>query len=213
MCDGTRLCRGCKRPFPIPERERHQKIWCSPACRGWALRYPGQIRPTGRLCRRPECGVNIDHRRISSVWCSKRCSEIVAGMRLAEPHAPRTCVECQGQYIPGWVQARYCSVACRQKYRGRIGNAAREAHLRGATLWDQVDPVEVFERDRWKCGVCLARIDRQLKWPHPMSATLDHLVPVSQGGEHTKANLRAAHFRCNVQRSNRGGGEQLALIG
>lgn len=75
------------------------------------------------------------------------------------------------------------------------------------------DPFTVFERDRWVCQICLRRISKRLQWPDPMSVSLDHVVPVSEGGAHTRANTRAAHLRCNVARSNRGGGEQLALIG
>jgi 5-methylcytosine-specific restriction endonuclease McrA len=46
-----------------------------------------------------------------------------------------------------------------------------------------------------------------------MSASIDHLIPLSQGGGHVRANLRAAHRVCNVNRGIRGGNEQLMLIG
>jgi 5-methylcytosine-specific restriction endonuclease McrA len=36
-----------------------------------------------------------------------------------------------------------------------------------------------------------------------MSATLDHVVPISVGGEHTRENVRCAHLRCNARRGNR----------
>jgi hypothetical protein len=38
-------------------------------------------------------------------------------------------------------------------------------------------------------------------------------MPLSEGGDDTAVNKRAAHLACNQQRSNRGGNEQLALIG
>lgn len=49
--------------------------------------------------------------------------------------------------------------------------------------------------------------------PHPKAPTIDHVVPLAEGGADTAANVRLAHFICNSMRGNRGGGEQLALIG
>lgn len=78
---------------------------------------------------------------------------------------------------------------------------------------ERFDPMEVFERDRWICQICHRRISKVRRWPDPLSVSLDHVIPLSLGGPHSKANTRAAHLRCNVSRSNKGGGEQLALIG
>lgn len=88
----------------------------------------------------------------------------------------------------------------------------RRAAKRGAAV-EKFIPVEIFERDRWKCGICRKKVRTDLAYPHPKSASLDHVVPLSEGGEHTRANSRCAHLDCNVQRSNRGGNEQLSLVG
>jgi 5-methylcytosine-specific restriction endonuclease McrA len=72
---------------------------------------------------------------------------------------------------------------------------------------------EIFERDGWRCGHCRNAIDKTLSYPQPQSASLDHIVPLAEGGEHTRANVRASHLYCNVSRGHRGGGEQLVLIG
>jgi 5-methylcytosine-specific restriction endonuclease McrA len=71
---------------------------------------------------------------------------------------------------------------------------------------------EILERDRWRC-FCGKRIGKSFKYPHPRSRSIDHVVPLSEGGDDTAANKRAAHLGCNITRSNRGGGEQLAMIG
>lgn len=78
---------------------------------------------------------------------------------------------------------------------------------------EKFDAAEVYERDRWRCGICRRKVDKSLAWPHPMSPSLDHIVPLSLDGEHTRANTRLAHLNCNVTRGNRMGAEQLALIG
>ena len=32
------------------------------------------------------------------------------------------------------------------------------------------------------CGICGRPVDKSLRYPHPMSATVDHIIPVSHGG-------------------------------
>jgi 5-methylcytosine-specific restriction endonuclease McrA len=123
---------------------------------------------------------------------------------------------------------RFCSKSCKTAWQ----NGARppyERHTvvglprkrrndrirrqRRAETWDGVTDAEIMERDRWRCGICRRRIGKSFKWPHPRSASVDHIVPISEGGEDAAANKRAAHLGCNTGRCNRGGGEQLALIG
>jgi len=62
------------------------------------------------------------------------------------------------------------------------------------------DRREVFERDGWRCGLCGEPIDKGIAWPDPMSASLDHVVPISRGGKHSRANAQAAHLTCNVHK-------------
>lgn len=52
-----------------------------------------------------------------------------------------------------------------------------------------------------------------IRVPNLMAPTIDHVIPISHGGDDTKANVQLAHFGCNNRKSNRGGGEQLALVG
>lgn len=68
-----------------------------------------------------------------------------------------------------------------------------------------------FERNRKKvlasediCAICGQRVDKKLKYPHPMSATVDHVIPVSKGGHPSDiSNLQLAHFYCNRQKSDK----------
>lgn len=68
-----------------------------------------------------------------------------------------------------------------------------------------------FERNRKKvlvsekvCAICGQRVDKKLKYPHPMSATVDHIIPVSKGGHPSDiSNLQLAHFCCNRLKSNK----------
>ena len=53
----------------------------------------------------------------------------------------------------------------------------------------------VAERDGWRCGLCGAVIDPELKYPHPGSLSIDHIDP---DGEHVPENWQASHLRCNL---------------
>lgn len=52
------------------------------------------------------------------------------------------------------------------------------------------------------CVFCGGPIELSLKYPHPMSFTVDHEVPTSLGGRDDYELLRPAHNHCNRQRSN-----------
>ncbi|WP_172384790.1 HNH endonuclease [Streptomyces sp. MNP-20] len=57
----------------------------------------------------------------------------------------------------------------------------------------------------WICGHNIPeRVDGRR---HPLAFTLDHLIPLSRGGDLLDpANARSAHRRCNSARGNRTGG-------
>jgi 5-methylcytosine-specific restriction endonuclease McrA len=79
--------------------------------------------------------------------------------------------------------------------------------------YEPIKPSEIYERDGWRCKLCHKKVNKRLKYPHPKSASLDHIVPMAEGGGHVKANVQLAHFICNSLKSAGGSAEQLRLIG
>lgn len=78
----------------------------------------------------------------------------------------------------------------------------RRALKLGATV-ESFRPSEIFERDEWTCGICREPVARDLKFPDPMSVSLDHIVALANGGEHSRANTQCAHLTCNVRKGAR----------
>lgn len=78
-------------------------------------------------------------------------------------------------------------------------------------LVEKVSPRRVFERDGWRCGICGHPIKRNVVVPHPMAGTVDHIVPLAAGGEHSYANTQCAHFLCNSRKSDGEGQLRLAI--
>ena len=69
----------------------------------------------------------------------------------------------------------------------------------------------VFEKNKRRilanaefCALCGAPLDKRLKFPHPMSATIDHIIPINKGGHPTAIeNLQAAHLICNQMKGSK----------
>lgn len=54
------------------------------------------------------------------------------------------------------------------------------------------------------CAICGKPVDKTLKYPHPLSATVDHIIPIARGGHPSSLdNLQLAHFTCNRQKSDK----------
>ena len=54
------------------------------------------------------------------------------------------------------------------------------------------------------CGICGKPVDFSYRYPHPMSPTVDHIIPVSKGGHPSDIdNLQLAHRCCNREKSDR----------
>lgn len=58
-------------------------------------------------------------------------------------------------------------------------------------------------RTQTVCGICGKPVDFSYKAPHPLSPTVDHIIPVSKGGHPSDiSNLQLAHRCCNRQKSD-----------
>ena len=68
-----------------------------------------------------------------------------------------------------------------------------------------------FDRNKKKiyatqsvCGICGQPVDFSLRYPNPMSKTVDHIIPINRGGHPSDlANLQLAHLSCNRQKSDK----------
>lgn len=97
---------------------------------------------------------------------------------------------------------RYRAEMDRRK-RVSSNTSRHERRARQDARIDRFDPLDVYERDGWMCQICGSEVDREVLHPDPLSATLDHVVPLSRGGDHTAENSVLAHLRCNLLKSAR----------
>jgi hypothetical protein len=53
------------------------------------------------------------------------------------------------------------------------------------------------------CCLCGDPIDNTLPPRHPMSRTLEHLIPIVRGGRHDMDNIAFAHYSCNASKKDK----------
>ncbi len=70
---------------------------------------------------------------------------------------------------------------------------ARRARKHAAFV-EVVDPAVVFARGNGICGICREPVDPAEPWH------VDHIRPLSKGGEHSYANTQLAHAACNLSK-------------
>jgi hypothetical protein len=102
---------------------------------------------------------------------------------------------------------KFCSRRCSQRNQYQT----RRSRKRNAFV-EVVSVKKLAKWQDWKCHLCGGKIDKTAKAPNPKSLTLEHLIPLSKGGEHSYRNCVAAHFECNWRKSDKAIGEQLKLI-
>ena len=87
----------------------------------------------------------------------------------------------------------------------------KRALLKGVMV-EKFKAEEIYERDGWICQLCHKKVNKKLRFPNPLSRSLDHIIPLSLGGTHERKNVQLTHYKCNVEIKT-GGIKQTRLIG
>lgn len=197
--------------------------------------YPGWWKPPGRLAGRLHCTACHEPKDAGGSGCESDCCRFVYDKRAVVKiyqRRSRACENCGRAMLPRHLtsaakesgQGRFCSSRCflagfnptqrihaDEKAAFKFHSHNRRARLRGAMVERFVE-AEIFERDNWRCGICGKKVDKRLSFPHHMSASLDHIVSLRDGGEHSRRNTQCAHWICNSRKTFKSQG-QLRLFG
>lgn len=166
---------------------------------------------TCRYCGEPTRG-RITDVRCSAAECKKqyqrdRCREQQRGYRAE--YAARGESWAARWRSPEQEQADFARLAERRK-KGDFDDTRKDGwqRRRAQKLEAPVERFrheEIYRRDGWVCQLCKKKVDKKLKYPDDMSASLDHKKPLSRGGHHTRANVQLAHLTCNLAKGARYG--------
>ena len=231
-------CARCKTERPLSEfgrcsqRPSGHKPYCRQCCREYeATRRLGPAGDRIREIDRKRRHANLEHRRAIERLAGQRrrardgylekCRSAET-KRLEDAYKAsnpvKICRICRVEFcnLFGRQSAvRTCSDAC-SKEVGRRRKARKDAKRKAAiraAVTELVDPRTVFERDGWRCHMCGRKTREEWRGKHkPLSPELDHIVPLSRGGEHTYRNTACACRRCNMRKGATPKG-QLLLFG
>jgi len=158
------------------------------------LRCHGSIPPTSTMAAK-YCSRPCARAATKDTW-SRECSELdcvrpVRAKGICSMHYKRA----------GRVSGQIADDPWNE--RRRANYEKRRALKHGASSAEVFTNTSIFERDNWTCGICSAPVDGSIPWPDPMSVSLDHVIPVSLGGEHSPSNTQCAHLFCNLSKGNR----------
>lgn len=203
-----RACEGCGCMFKPKARDRLR--FCSREC---ASTSPARWKV-------PRVRVERERYPFTRVWFSNcgRCTKIVVARTPAtkvcsarcKRGGPRFCPDCgvaiDGKYFRRCEGCRalrisVAKLAGRQTDTARAAKRARRKARKAAeraAVVEVFDPVDVLERDGWRCHLCRASTPRRLRGTyHPRAPELDHVMPLARGGEHSRANTACACRACN----------------
>lgn len=214
----TLTCRDCGKPMRWQKTSLPQGLARCHPCR----RTSPERKPTDQSHRMTlncaDCGRAMWSSTTSLPQGKARC----LACRRARPAGPWIgcrgfCAWCAVWFEAGDPRARFCSRACASRAKAETERKSageererkarncerRRARLKGSPFVEDIDRLAVFERDHWTCGICGGPVPRDAVFPDVVSPSLDHIVPLNRGGEHSYRNVQLAHFGCNSGKCDR----------
>lgn len=164
-----------------------------------------------RLCA--ECGalVSLGNKSKFCLACANARNAARVGAYKADVKARRIasagvtvkpCGRCGEPFAVVYKDRRlkFCSKSCEVKHRHQVHDPLRRARKRNARV-EKVNPTVVFDRDGWRCQICQKRTPRRLRGTTAdLAPELDHIVPLTRGGEHSYKNTQCACRKCNARK-------------
>jgi hypothetical protein len=216
-------CAWCGDPF-TPNAHGRPRVYCGVSCyqRAYYEAHRAKLRESAArrwgwdaylkmVCERCRVGYQT-HAKKPRVLCGGCRAEARALLRRKPDPI---CESCGATFTRKGGTDKFCCVEHRPPQRSpeqnRAKNHVRRVARRGIG-YEDFPEVYICERDGWRCAICKRKVTPSRFKRDPEGPSLDHIIPVSEGGRHSRANCRLTHLRCNVARGVRGD-VQLLLIG
>lgn len=222
----TKNCLHCNKEF----KTRPEQLFCSKSCMTTYRHKTSNVKvliETNKLKR-------IKGNALPIIYPMPILKEIAALLRIKRAKWQRSyesklsgtksykkCPCCNKTFVYKVVNGcppKYCNfckknVCQKNKIKNaRIAKAKRRARIKGLRH-EAIDPLFVFERDKWICHICKQKTYKRLRGSHNDKAPeLDHIVTIAEGGSHTLENVACSCRSCNNKKSSKSFG-QLFLFG
>ena len=198
-------CNQCGKTYH-PTKKAHDK-YCSREC-GWAGNkvYWGEYcKITSKPKKRLSEAEIITIAEVRKVMVEAKRIE-----GLKEERSNHSCPQCDIRFCPTiGERARLCleCVDINSAISKKKGRKAHNHRIRARKLGvkcESFDPLLVMWRDEWKCQGCGCDTPEELRGTSEDDAPeLDHIIPLSKGGEHTINNTQCLCRVCNLMKSDK----------
>ena len=232
----TAICLNCGKSFLLRERRttangKYYGKFCSrECCFEYKKKHPKNV---------PKCRVYFN----KCLWCKKEwtsnnyakfcCSqhnniyrwnnnkeENLRKHRLYERKARnvkkrvKCCKECGKLFETYYSRKKFCSKGCAQiSARSKRFKRKQLMSKKVRGPFDYITWKHLLLRDGGKCQICGRRVKKKYQSKDLLSPTVDHIIPLADGGTHTWDNVQLACSECNSKKGNRLKlGEQLRLF-
>ena len=128
----------------------------------------------------------------------------------------RVCVVCSKEFKQTRIMGcpdLTCSDECKktkiknykftQSYKITSYNQRVKRKLRNFDNFEVIDPKVIMNSYNHICNTCGGHTPKELRGTYELNAPeIDHIIPLSKGGEHTYANVQLLCRRCNLNKSD-----------
>jgi hypothetical protein len=179
--------------------------------RAKGLPLPGDVVP----CANPQCFNAAIYAHVQA-YCSDDCQRYVQSNKHWLGQGPSSriyfypCPDCATPVLHRFRNGSHKVCPMCRVVRNQSINA-RKNHARRTTGPAPLSVFQIAKRDGNRCHICCRKVNMDLSGMAKWGPTIEHILPVSQGGTNEPDNLALAHRHCNVARGNRGH-SQLLLV-
>ena len=231
-------CYNCEKPFWKPDAFR--KLYCCPECQkeAYKKKHPKKIKPPKEIYKRycKWCGAEFETMINNQKYCCHDCT-YQANLKQkrdewASAYIPRTfiCKECGCEFTTecGDQHSVFCCHSCAEKHERRMEHGTKRHHiymnkfkrkrekLLSKFKETDVDYEALYKKDHGVCQICGLPVHPEKGVDNNWDGTIDHIVPLSLGGDHMLSNCQLAHRICNSiisQIKNKGNYNVSLMIG
>ena len=208
-----RQCKACGVTFRRRKRKNDAALYCSRECGYESARLCGTVRTIREeIVALHRISANVTRIRFNRLVRPEL--RALSNIRRFVINRTIVCKQCNHTILRRRAFFSYCNDACQslyirerkaqykktESYRSakRAAKSKRRALIRGASDGQPIDPIKVFERDKWLCHICGNKTIKSKRGTiHDRAPELEHIISLADGGTHTWGNVACSCRKCN----------------